>query len=396
LSPTQPTEARLPSPTFTDAPRERKIERVLVVRFGAFGDMVLLTPMIQRLRERFGVNVDILSSGPWTVPLLQSQPGVGEIKLLHGRRVPFALNWTQWSALRWLRARASAPTWFCQTDSRARDLVRRAGIRDEMVCEFSQLPLESEEHFAAMWARFADSTPPALAGVCPSPTTPRYGRATLTVTPQARAALRPWLEKHRLLGSPLVLIQAGNKRTMRPLYRKRRSNKKYWPEHRWAQVIRAVSETRPDAKIVLLGSKGEHRLNEEIRRRAAVSHLYNVASDLPIDTLLPLLELADSMITVDTGPAHAAAALGCPQVTLFANADPLQYFPGGIGSAAIVLTGEIDDSPNIMAIEASTVIQAWSRLPARSLATQVATMTSMSLSPSPRSESFSLLEAGKN
>lgn len=34
--------------------RAGSIDRLLVVRFGAFGDMVLMTPMLRRLRQRFG------------------------------------------------------------------------------------------------------------------------------------------------------------------------------------------------------------------------------------------------------------------------------------------------------------------------------------------------------
>ena len=56
----------------------KALARPLLVRFAAFGDAVLLTPLIRQLHARFGSPVDLLSSGPWTQPLLQGQPGVGE------------------------------------------------------------------------------------------------------------------------------------------------------------------------------------------------------------------------------------------------------------------------------------------------------------------------------
>ena len=43
------------------------------------GDMVLMTPLIRSLSARYGTLVDILSTGPWTTPLLSGQPGVGSI-----------------------------------------------------------------------------------------------------------------------------------------------------------------------------------------------------------------------------------------------------------------------------------------------------------------------------
>jgi heptosyltransferase-2/heptosyltransferase-3 len=93
-----------------------------------------------------------------------------------------------------------------------------------------------------------------------------------------------------------------------------------------------------------------------------VAGLHNVADDLPIRTLLPLVERATSLISVDTGPAHAAAALKCPTVALFGASDPLLYRPGGVTTPAIALVGAINGRPNILGIQPPAVIAAWREL----------------------------------
>ena len=60
----------------------------LVMRFGAFGDMVLLTMLLRQLYARFGKPVDVISSGPWTQPLLEGQPWVGRLFVIKSRRAP--------------------------------------------------------------------------------------------------------------------------------------------------------------------------------------------------------------------------------------------------------------------------------------------------------------------
>jgi heptosyltransferase-2/heptosyltransferase-3 len=267
--------------------------------------------------------------------------------------------------VRWLRERGPTPTWFCQTDPAARHLLRRAGVPDEMICDIADVPRVADEHAARWWLRFADETPPCLTQPARRPSRHADSRARLHVGEPMRQGLRVWLQKHGLLGHPLLLIQAGNKRTMRPLYRKRRTNTKYWPEERWASVIRAIHEHDPEKRVVLLGTHAEHALNEEIRVRAGVPVVHNVARDMPIDVLLPLLEIAHSMISVDTGPAHAAAALDCPQVTLFGEASPTQYFPGGERTLATVLTGEFEGRASMMGIQVRAVIDAWMNLQGR-------------------------------
>jgi ADP-heptose:LPS heptosyltransferase len=347
------------------AVRAGRLERLLVVRFGAFGDIVLMTPLLRRLHQRFGASIDLLGTGHWTDALLKQDPAIGEIQLVMGRRVPYPLSWSQQAAVRWLRERGPTPTWCCQTDPAGRQLLRRAGVPDEMICDIATLPDVEDEHAARRGLRFADETPPCLSQLPPRLLRDVESRARLHVSDSMRMALKIWLRKHGLSGHSLVLMQAGNKRTMRPLYRKRRTNTKYWPEERWASVIHAIHAHDASKRIVLLGTHGEHALNEEIRLRAGVPGVHNVARELPIDILLPLLEIAHSMISVDTGPAHAAAALGCPLVTLFGEASPTQYFPGGERTHATLLTGEFEGRISMMGIQAHTVVDAWLNLQGR-------------------------------
>jgi ADP-heptose:LPS heptosyltransferase len=73
------------------------------------------------------------------------------------------------------------------------------------------------------------------------------------------------------------------------------------------------------------------------------------------------------LLSVDSGPAHAGAAVGCPQVVLFGRALPSLYRPFGVAGAEVqLLTGEIDGQPNMLGISARRVIDACSRLKLRS------------------------------
>src|SRR5580693_9517888 len=92
--------------------------RPLVVRFGALGDMVILTVAIRHLHERFGQPVDLLASGSWTWPLLHDQPGVGNIFLIGSRKRPYWLSPDQHRLVRRLRARGAGPTWLFDHDNR--------------------------------------------------------------------------------------------------------------------------------------------------------------------------------------------------------------------------------------------------------------------------------------
>ena len=332
------------------------------MRCGAFGDMVLLLPLIQTLSRRFGTPVDIVSSGGWTRPLLEGQPGVGELYLVRSRRRPYLVSPDQWRLVRALRARGPGPAWFLDPGGVGRSLLERGGLGAKWRVDIGNVPRRAGEHYLEWFQRLAALSPPAL-GVPPAAPVPVAGPA-LVVAPAARADLEAWLGALGLATRPLLLVQAGNKRTMRRGDRRRSSNTKYWPEAHWAEAVRTLRRLHPGHAVVLLGVPSEHALNEEIRLACADDAVVNAANELPIPRLLALLERASGMLSVDTGPAHAAAALGVPLVVLFGAADPALYRPRGAPGAPVECLAPEPPGP-LETLALATVLDALARLALR-------------------------------
>jgi heptosyltransferase-2/heptosyltransferase-3 len=288
---------------------------------------------------------------------------------VRSRKTPYWLSLDQQRVVRRLQLRGAGPTWFCDGNDAARPILRRAGIADEFVVAAKDHNLRPGEHATEQWRRLAQILPAAFRDA----NLPPIDMATITpgcqlqVSDAQRSDLRAWLEARGLAAAPLILIQAGNKRTMRRGLRRLAVNSKYWPHERWAEVLRHLGRQHPDHAMVLLGTGPEYQLNQEITALAGIDRLYNAAADLPVPRLIALLERGDGLVTVDSGPAHAAAAVGCPQVVLFGKALPSLYRPwGSIGADVKVLCGQIDGQPNILGIETPAVIDAWCSLKRRS------------------------------
>lgn len=343
-------------------------ERPLVVRCGAFGDMVLVTALIQDLSARFGCEVDLLTSGPWSEPLLQGQPGVGEIMCVRSRKTPYWLSIDQWRVVRQLKARGVGPTWFCDGNDAARPMLARAGIPERYIVDVKDHPLLPGEHATQQWHRLAGIMPSSgLPGKLPAGVFEAgAGGCYLEVNPQERATLANWLDARGIPPRPLLAVQMGNKRTMRRGLRRLAANNKHWPKERWAAVVRHLSRRHPEHAIILMGTGPEFLLNQELIALAQVDRIYNVADDLPVPRLVALLARADGLVTVDSGPAHAAAAVGCPQVVLFGKASTTLYRPWGTSGADVkILTGQIDGEPSMLGITPEDAIAAWDMLSLR-------------------------------
>jgi len=336
----------------------------LVVRFGAFGDMVLIVPLLKALRQRYGRPCDLVSAGPWTEPLMQRVPACGPVRLITSRKMPYLINRSQQQFVGWLRQRPAGPVYVFEADEKSHWLLQRGGVRPEWICSLRDLPRLPGENILEHALRLGRETPAALhdsPDFPVDPTTKPTARPTLTDAD--RADCRAWIEQRSLIGAPLVLVQSGNKKTMRRGSRQRSSNIKYWPEDSWAQVVTAVRQALPASRVILCGSPAERPLAEDIQQRSRVDGVVVATDDLPIPRLLALQEVAHSMISVDTGPAHGAAAMGCPLVVMFARIDPLLYAPTPTTAPVrLVSPDPVLGDASMSAIPPETVITAWRQM----------------------------------
>ena len=341
----------------------------LVIRFGALGDMLLLIPMLKSLERRYGRPCDLVSSGRWTPPLMQRVPACGPVRLLTSRRAPYWFNRSQWELVAWLRSRPAGPVYVFESDGKSHSLLQRAGVRPEWICSLRDLPRRPGENIQHHALRLARETPAALGESTGFPADPAF-------VPDARPALteadlrdcHEWLSAKGLADSPLVLLQPGNKKTMKGGNRTRSSNVDYWPETHWAQLITGLHQGMPAARIILCGSPSERPLAEDIvarlpdRRDSVVI----AADDLPVPRLLALQTLAHSMISVNTGPAHGAATMGCPLVVLFTRHQHRSadlYAPQPTTAPVKILFPEsADPEADLSSIAPQTVLGEWQKL----------------------------------
>jgi ADP-heptose:LPS heptosyltransferase len=68
---------------------------------------------------------------------------------------------------------------------------------------------------------------------------------------------------------------------------------------------------------------------------------------------------------VDTGPAHAAAALGVPLVVMYGAESPAYWLPRGPAGTVVVGLGGPPRSVRVDQIDVEAVFEAWRGLPRR-------------------------------
>ena len=342
----------------------------LVIRFGRVGDMILLQPLLRRLHARYGQPCDLLGIGKHSVELYRDQPDVAQVMTLLAHHRPYALSPEQWRVrqkLRWMR---DVPVYVAEPQQsslkRIRPLLKLAGIPESHCVFLNDIALPEAGHWIEHLLTLADATPPAFRDRFEHPTAATSHVPAFSVSARERADCDQWLAKRNLAGYPLVLVQPANKRTMRwNGVRKASDDDKSWPIDNWTKVVAAIRAQLPDARFLLCGSPAEANYLQGIGTTMAQPNVEVVARDLPLPRLRALLAVAHSMISVDTGPAHLAAAMGCPLVVMFGSVAPSHWMPRASEPDAICALGGPPRSRRVDAITPDEVIHAWRNLPPR-------------------------------
>jgi len=336
----------------------------LLVRFGRMGDMVLQAPLLHLLHRRYGRPCILLSSGTWAGALYSDNADVATIWQLRGRHTPYALSPERWSLVRALR-RYSGPIYvsddIAEQRQRIRALLTRANIGEDR-CVFIEPQASGDAHWVDRLLEFGKLTPSAFdATAYPWQETDLQRAPQLPVHADDRRDLDAWLRRRGFNDAPLVLIQPGNNRTNRRRD-SRQADSKAWPPDRWASVMQAIRARHPAIHFILCGGERETAMLDEIRSHCAIDRVGVATRDLPLRRLLALAERAHSMIAVDTGPAHVAAAAGCPLLVLYGEDSPARWDRRSPNGSTVINLGGPPQHSRVDQISAEEVIANWQRL----------------------------------
>jgi ADP-heptose:LPS heptosyltransferase len=339
----------------------------VVIRFGRLGDTILLQPLLRKLHMRYGRPCQLLALGDWSPALYSAQPEVAGCIPLRSQSGPMWMHPQRWRAALALRRLRGSPFYICEPEFRTRTKVRPmlalAGVPAAHCTFIEDIPSIEDEHWVDWLLRFGDTTPAAFLASGESMMPAVHAAPQLHVSAAERADRDAWLHAQGLSGRPLVLLQPANKRTMRwNGVRAAEDDDKSWPAERWAALARAISYRLPQAQVLFCGSAAEAGYLDTLLAVTDAASSRIDAAVLPLGRLKALLEIAHSMVSVDTGPAHLAAAMGCPLVVLMGNRSPQLWTPrSGSGSAVIVLGG-LPAIRRVDEIETAQVVNAWRAL----------------------------------
>jgi len=349
-----------------------------VFLFARLGDMVMVTRMLNLLHRRYGQPCQVIGTGSWTPSTYTGHPDVAGVWAFH-RHLPFLLDPAWRPVRRALRASAPGPVYVCEKHYRQLPRIRRmlylSGVDPRRCVFYTERPApraaQETEHLVDRLVALGARTPATLRGEdYPPPAAPGVDGPRLYVLDSERAERDAWLHSQGFLGRELILIQSGNHRTMGPRrarWRRLNTDDKWWPIERWAELLQRINRERPQAVLLLRGSREEVPMLEEIQAACGLTGVATVGTSLR--QLYALCEAASSMVSVDSGPGHAAAALSVPLAVLYGAESPRYWLPRSPSGSPVVGVGGPPASRRADQVSVEALFDAWNAVARRPLAT---------------------------
>lgn len=279
--------------------------RLLVLRFGAVGDVVLTTPALQALGEAWPDTEIVYGVRRPFACLVEHDPYVRAV-------VPIDTGEGVWSYAQRVRALGCDQILDLHGQLRSRALRLMLGLPTVV---WARRPWQQELSVRLGWStfraqgRFADRFHAAVEELV-GRRLPR-GRLRQVVPEAAQEAADGALRAVGLSpGEPWVCLTPGaNWATKR------------WPIDRFAALAERIVQA--GLAVVVTGSPDEQPLAQAICARVPAAR--DLTRGVPLSILGGLLQRSRALVANDSGPMHIARALGVPTVAIFGSTDPDQF-----------------------------------------------------------------------
>ncbi len=282
----------------------------IVLQTAFLGDMILTTPLLERLASEGPVDV---VATPASAGLLANHPAVRETIVYDKRGADRGLGGLRRIAAR-VRATGARTAYLAQGSMRTAALARLAGIPHRVGFDTSPgrvlysrtIPFRRDLHHATrLWTLAARDGEQASVALRPS----------LFPGAADQQAVHALLRAHGIAdGTPLIALAPGS----------------VWATKRWpyydALAEQLAASTRDvGARVVVLGAPGDLALAEAIGAavsRAGGAPVVNATGQLSLLGSAALLARARVLVTNDSAPLHLASAMNTPTVALFGPTVP--------------------------------------------------------------------------
>ena len=296
---------------------------ILLIQLKRIGDLILTTPAIAALREKFpDASISLVVSAA-VKELLPAISGIDKVYEVRGK-TDDALDWIALSL-----GKFDYCLDFTRND-RSSFLTFLSGARKRITADHPQLRTKlrarSYNELVEAPVGFLHTIEYHLALLKPlgieDPS-----RAIRLHLPKETGTAADALLRTAEAGDDFVCFHPGSARA-----------EKFWEAERWAEVLDHCAEETGMTCVLTGGRSAVEQAQIAAIKKAARTKPLDLSGQTTLLTLAAMVRRARLLVTVDSAPMHFAAAWNTPQVVLFGPTNPFHWHPRS--DNALVLLGQ--------------------------------------------------------
>ncbi|OWS69717.1 lipopolysaccharide heptosyltransferase II [Polynucleobacter campilacus] len=298
------------------------MQSILIIAPNWIGDAVSTQPLLANLKVLYpNSQIDVLASN-WVAPIYRACSQVHaviEAKFEHKK--------LQWSLRKQLAKEIQAKNYqacFVLPNSFKSALIPwlanipfRIGYRGELRFGLINLALDNPskvnrppmvEHYLSLSQLLKDD-----AFLPSNKLVPR-----LNISTSAKQSIEIKLQSANISGDSIYVMCPGAEY----------GPSKRWPTEHFAALAQQLITQNSNNQIILLGSKNDHSLAQEVTSQAQQArNIHNWCGNTSLDEAIALIGMSKVVVSNDSGLMHIAAALQIPQVAIFGSSNPTHTPP---------------------------------------------------------------------
>lgn len=288
------------------ARRPARVQRILLIKLVAMGDLILITPLVRTLRKAWpSAEIDLLTT-PRVRPIVENMPLYHQIVyqsfgldfvfslmrnlgVLRRRKYDIVLDLEFYYRITTLLSLLIRPKFLAgfdlqKTRSRVMDLA---------------IPYPEHLHVADAFLQIAKALD--------------IRELDDTLEPLTISAVDTSLARKMVNSEEYILMHIGTSE---------RARSRRWDCQKWSHLIQELSNKW---RIILIGGEQEALLLSHIL--LPDRNVTSLIGQLTLPQTAALMKTAKLYIGLDTGPTHLASAMGTPVVALYGPNTPLRWGP---------------------------------------------------------------------
>ena len=265
--------------------------KILIIKLGALGDVVMSTPVIRQIHEHHHNDDLCVLTSPAFAGIFKDWPGI-RLKTFPRKGLPALIK-----TICWLRSEGFDCVYDLQSSDRTRIYCSLSGIPKRVgnhpAFPYTMHPAEAYSGVDHIFVRLNKIL--TAAGIAPA-----EERVFLPLNEQDRQGVEQWLRQHDLSDKSFAIMHAGASR---------RHPEKCWPYYQ--KLIQALDDRK--IKVVLIGGKDDRERNQRLCEIGGI----DASEVFSINQLAELARHARFAVTNDSGPMHALSGSGVPVYAFF-------------------------------------------------------------------------------